>query len=441
MPIQYLIIGMGVAGISAAETIRGSDSRGEITMVHKDPHGYYSLPGLAYYLSGEVSEDGLAPFTEDDLDRIGIKQVQGEAIRIDVDKRQVVLLNGSRLGYDRLLLATGSQAILPDIPGCQLDGVVKLDNLDDARSIIHHTRHSRTAVVAGGGITALEIVEGLHEHGIQVHYLQRGERYWSNILDEHESSMVEKVLADLGVKLHHRTELAEVRGQRGKVRSVITRSGEEIRCDLVAIAIGVQPRKELAERSAIKTERGILVDDHLQTDHEFIYAAGDVAQIYDPRSHKYVLDTLWALAREQGRVAGANMAGGNQVYHMSVPCNITRLAGLHTMIIGSVGKGKDSDMKAIGRGDSETWRDQTGMEAIQVDSNSFHLRLLVGEKSLVGAVLIGDQGLAAVLRPLITEGVEITPIRDRLLAPGSNLAQILVDFWARGREKHEPRGA
>jgi NAD(P)H-nitrite reductase large subunit len=428
---RYLIIGMGVAGISAAEAIRGQDPGGEVTLLTRETDGFYSLPGLAYLLTGEVAEDGLAPWTAEDFRRLGARQVHDEATRIDVENRQVVLAAGNRLPYDRLLLATGARAILPEIPGIRLDGVVKLDNLEDARGIIRHSKRAKSAVVAGGGITALEIVEGLQERGVQTHYLLRGERYWSNVLGEAESQIVERALAARGVKLHYHTELAEIRGRGGTVHSILARTGEEIHCRMAALAIGTLPRKELAERSGIQTGRGILVDEHLQTDRPGIYAAGDCAQVYDPLSGKHILDTLWALAREQGRTAGLNMAGSNLSYRMKAPVNVTRLAGIPTMIIGSVGKGKDRDMQAIGRGDSESWREEIEVPVVQSDQRSNHVRLMVGPSTLTGAVLMGDQGLEKTLRELVTRQIDITPVRARLLEPGANLIQILFEFGSR----------
>ena len=161
--------------------------------------------------------------------------------------------------------------------------------------------------------------------------------------------------------------------------------GGRIRCDLVAIAIGVRPRMKLAQLSGLEVDRGILVNEYMQTSAADIYAAGDVAQVYDPFTGKSVVDSLWGPAREQGAAtAGTNMAGIEKAYSKPVAFNVTRLAGLTTTIIGKVGQGKDPDLHGIARGDSETWRQLPDSIAAQQDFDVNRLRLMLGEKTIVG---------------------------------------------------------
>ena len=261
------------------------------------------------------------------------------------------------LEYERLLLATGAHATALAVPGAQLPGVVKLDDLDDARKILHLARRGKTAVVIGGGITALEIAEGLLARGMKVHYLLRGDRYWSNVLDEEESRVVENRLRKDGVEIQHHAEPKEIRG-RGRVEAIHLVDGSVLRCDLVAYAIGIGARLDLARQAGLAVDRGILADEYMRTNVTDIYAAGDVAQVHDPRSGRSVLDSLWGTARDQGRIAGLNMAGQKAAYFKSVPSNVTRLAGLTTTIIGPVGKGRNEDVIGIARGESESWGDR-----------------------------------------------------------------------------------
>jgi NAD(P)H-nitrite reductase large subunit len=206
-------------------------------------------------------------------------------------------------------------------------------------------------------------------------------------------------------------------------------SGQQVACDILAYGIGIHPRLTLAKSAGIDCDRGILVDEHLRTNLPDIFAAGDVAQVYDPASGRSVLDSLWSPARDQGRVAGMNMAGRNMAYLKSVPFNVTRLAGLTTTIIGAVGSGQDGEPLTIARGDSETWRDMPDAIIAQSGFEVNHLRLMVARETIVGAIVMGDQKLSAALQVIIRDRVNITPIREQLIAPGAPIADIIAHFW------------
>jgi NAD(P)H-nitrite reductase large subunit len=433
--MKYVIIGAGVAGFSAVEAIRSVDKAGEIFMVSDDPHGYYSRPGLAYYLTGELQDKSLYLRSRVDAKTLKLNYVQGRVTRILRSERAIEVDGKSRLAYDKLLLAVGSRAILLNVPGAKLDGVVKLDDMADAKNILKLVKRGKTAVVVGGGITALELTEGLLACGVNVHYLLRGDRYWSNVLDERESLTVEGRLQAEGVTLHHHAELAEVLGKNGRVIGVRLQDGHTMKCDLVAYAIGIRPCLELAQVSGLTLDRGVLVNEHLQTNDPAIFAAGDVAQAFDPLSGHAVLDSLWNPARNQGHVAGLNMAGRKMAYLKSAPFNVTRLAGLTTTIIGAVGHGHDEDMIGIARGDSETWRE---LPEVLVAQNGFevnHLRLLIGEKKLIGAVLMGDQTLSWPLQKMVEGGADVSSIREKLMVPDAPIADLIADYWVEWRTK------
>lgn len=425
---RHLIIGTGVAGIAAAEAIREHDAHAAITLLGDDPHGYYSRPGLAYFLSGELDEGLLFPYHKPDYRKLAATFVRGQAARILPAAHQVALADGRLLEYDRLLIATGSQALRLKAPGVELAGVHKLDHLDDARWLIAGARRGKTAVVTGGGITALELVEGLAARGMKVHYVLRSERYWPNVLDEAESHIIEQRLHHDGVKIHLKSEIKEILGKKGRVSGVLLASGETLRCELAAYAIGIAARCELAQAAGIACQRGVLVDEYLRTGQPDIFAAGDVAQVYDPAAEEYILDSLWPFARQQGWAAGLNMAGCPTPYRKAIPFNVTRLAGLTTTIIGTVGAGADADVVGIARGDSETWRRLPDAIAAQEGFDVNRLRLMLGERHILGAVVMGDQKFSALLQRLVRERVDISPIRARLLAPQANLGDILAEF-------------
>lgn len=426
---RFLILGTGVAGIAAVEAIRSMDQASEIVLVGDDPFGYYSRPGLAYFLTGEMVEKQLFPFTTEDFRQLNVRYVKGHATKILREEHHIELDDKNRLSYDRLLIAVGSEAVRLTVPGAELEGVVKLDHLADARHIQQLARKTKRAVVVGGGITALELVEGLISQKVRVTYLLRGDRYWNNVLDEQESRIVEDHLREAGVELIYHAELIEVTGKRGRVDGVRLLDGRTLPCNLLAYAIGIQPRVELAKTAGLAVDRGILVNENLQTNDPVIFAAGDVAQAYDPLTGRSIIDSLWGPAREQGWVAGLNMAGRRSAYLKAAPFNVTRLAGLTTTIIGAVGRGRDDDLVGIARGDSETFRSLPDAISAQSGFDVNHLRLLIGEKTLIGALVMGDQTLSMPLQKLVAGRADISPIREKLLAHDAKLADVVVDFW------------
>lgn len=433
---RYVLLGSGVASIAAAEAIRSQDRSAGILILGDETHGFYSRPALAYYLTGELAEQNIRPFPDTYFHKLGIQIQHGRAVKIDPHAHLVSLHDGRSLFYDRLLIAVGAQAVKSAVTGAQLQGVFKLDNLEDARQIIQAARKARSAVVVGGGITALEIVEGLRARGLRVTYFLRGDRYWSNVLDETESRIIEHRLREEGVEIQYHTDLDEILEKGGRVAGVRTKDGRSFKCDMVGIAIGIRPRKELAEASGIQVDRGVLVNEYMQTSAADVYAAGDIAQVYDPLSGKSVLDSLWGPARDQGHAAGLNMAGKPTPYYKFVPFNVTRLANLTTTIIGTVGRGEDDDMLGIARGDSETWRQLPDSIAAQANFDVNRLRLMVAQKHIVGAIVMGDQTLSRPIHHMVANRVDISSIRQSLLEPGARLADILADFWAQQTKQH-----
>jgi NADPH-dependent 2,4-dienoyl-CoA reductase/sulfur reductase-like enzyme len=436
VPPHHVIIGSGIAGLTAAETLREHDPSAAITLISEESHDFYSRPGLAYLLRGDIPEKQLFVRTRDDLRELNIDRLETRVEQLLPEEHEVVLAGGARVRYDRLLLATGATAVPAAFPGGDLAGVVKLDSLDDARHILKLARRGQTAVVVGGGITALELAEGLLARRMRVHYFLRSERYWSDVLDETESHIILERLREEGIVLHFKTQVAQALGTGGRLVGVETQAGEQIPCEVLAVAIGVRPRIELARAAGLLLDRGVVVNAYLQTSAPDVFAAGDVAQVFDPVSGCATIDVLWSTALAQGKVAGANMAGASLVYVKGIPFNVTQLAGLKVTIIGAVGKGKDADLVTIARGDSEAWRllPQAWVAAEQDDVN--RVRILFGERRIVGALVMGDQTWSRPLQRLIVAQVDITPVRAALLSDSSTTLARLADFYQQWEHTH-----
>jgi len=429
MAAQHVIIGSGITGLSAAEAIRQRDPAARIILVSEESHDFYSRPGLAYFLRKDVPEKQLYLRSAADLKTLRLDRVNAQVDRILLNSHELLLTNGKRLRYDRLLVATGALAVPPTFPGGDLDGVVKLDGLDDTRSVIAHAKRAKDAVVVGGGITALELAEGLHARGVKVHYFLRGERYWSDVLDEFESGIVMKRLIHEGIDLRTKTQVKEAKGRKGKLTTVETQSGESVPAQILAVAIGVRPRIDLAIASGLPVNKGILVNEYLMTSVPDVFAAGDCAEVRDAAGRSSQ-DVLWPIALAQGRLAGANMAGASMPYRKGVPFNVTMLAGLKVAIIGAVGGGKpNEDLVAITRGESEAWRILSRSWIVSDRDEINHVRMVLGERTILGALVMGEQTWTRPLQKIIVGGIDVSPIRQTLMKGGKEALEKLGEFY------------
>lgn len=426
--MHHVIVGTGIAALSAAESIRRADARTRITMIGPEATPFYSRPGLAYLLTDEIPGSQLALRTEAELEALDVKRMDRPVTRLDTEGRFVQLDSGVRIEYDRLLLATGAVSLPADFPGATLDGVVRLDNLGDANDLVERTRNARAAVVIGGGSTALELVDGLYARGLSTHYLMRGERYWSKVLDAVESAIVEARLLAQGILLHRRTAILEAIGRDGVLTGVRTSTGRHIACDILGVAVGVMPRIELARAAGLATDRGILTNEYLETSAPDIFAAGDVAQVHDPVTQRALLDTLWASALQQGRIAGLNMAGVRVALRKRTPMNVTRVAGITTTIVGAVGAADDPDLLTLTRGQSERWTTDDGAWSVGGSRMGNRLRVVVSGRAIVGAVVMGDQRMSQPLAHLIGEEVDIAALRPALEASPDDAMDLLLAF-------------
>jgi NAD(P)H-nitrite reductase large subunit len=437
---HYLIVGNGAAGLSAAEVIRQRDEAGRISIVTGEPHLFYSRPGIAYYLSGQVPAKQLISRTESFYRDNRIDLRFGWIERLDLQARLAFFSDGEPLAYDVLLVATGASAVPPPFAGGDLEGVVTFDTLEDAKNIINLGRKARSAVVVGGGITAMEIAEGLKHRGIRTYLLQRKDRVWPRLFDRRESDIIENAISKQGVKLLFREEISEVVGKKGKVRAVRLKSGIEIKCQIVGVAIGVRPNLDLIEGLEIERDRGILVNQSMQSNIETVFAAGDVAQVYDRWTKKHNLDVLWPSAINEGRAAGYNMvevARGNRPqydYQKGSPFNAALLFGIHLTVIGRVGNqanGEVEEVSHLSRGSSSVWTSPFTQHYRSAwdKSGTNTIRIVMSGNQIMGALLLGEQELADPLRHLIEAEVDLTPYQNQLLGEDSDLPQGILSAW------------
>ncbi|MBE2200696.1 MAG: FAD-dependent oxidoreductase [Anaerolinea sp.] len=439
---HYLIIGNGAAGVSAAEAIRRRDARGRITILSDEPYRMYSRPGIAYYLLNQVSEQQVMCRSQNFYQTHQFNLLFRTVTSLDVTHQLVHLENGQTIAYDVLMLATGAKATPPTFPGNDLEGVFTLDTLDNAKRIVASSRKAKTAVVIGGGITAMEMAEGMRRQGLQTHFLQRGSRLWPRLFDERESGVVEQQIRHEGIHLHYNEEIVEAYGKNGKVAGVRLQSGREIKCQMIGAAIGVKPNMTLVHGLPIEQQQGILVNEHLQSSLPTLFAAGDVAQAYDRWTKTPQLDILWPTALQTGQIAGHNMvdvAYGRKpsaTYQKSSPFNAALLFGVHVTVIGRIGVKSDrgenevEQISHLSRGASQIWTAPFAATYRSAWDNKGDnsVRITVQDNTIVGALLMGNQELADPLRHLIDQQI-LVPTAETLLATGSQLPHVIATLW------------
>jgi NAD(P)H-nitrite reductase large subunit len=438
---RYLILGNGAAGATAAEAIRARDPRGPITLVSAERHLMYSRPGLAYVITKIVPPHQIVARQPDWYDQLQLRLIYGSATELDLARHHVKLDSGMVLGYDRLLIATGSHAVPLPYAGGNLDGVVFLDSIDGAKDLMRRMKSARRAVVVGSGITALEMSEGFAHNKLETHHCVRRGTLWGTVFNQAESDLLAGRMTSEGVKIHYNTEVKEVLGdRRGRVQGVRFANSETLACDLVGAGIGVRPTLDFVRGTPLKMERGLLVNEYLETNQRDVYAAGDCSQIWDQWTQKHLLDDLWPTAVASGGRAGINMAGGREAFIKGTPFNACLLFGLHVTAIGQLGGTRDDTdadvLQHMSRGSSEIWTTRPiGFASAWSQDGPNSVRLVLSDDRLVGALVVGAQTLADPLRDLIEWQANIRPLKASLQGGGAAMTSAILEFWRQAQTR------
>lgn len=409
MAEQYVVIGNGIAGVTAAEILRAEDAGAEITVIADDPFPVYYRPALKDYLAGRVREDKLwarpASFYQDQCIRFLSERVIG----IQAGQHLVQLQGGRQIGYNHLLLACGARASRLSCPGMDLAGVTTLRTVADYQAVQQRLQQAKQIVVSGSGTLALETIETLRHRGYRVTHLVRRRTLWSEILDSTASDLVTQQERRDGVDVRVEEEIAEITGKDGQVSGVVTTSGARIACELVLIAIGVEPITDFIKSSGIPCERGVRVDQAMRTAAPDIYAAGDVLETTDAASGRRRVIGQWYPAVQQARAAAYSMLGlldTSQPFQASTFYNATFLYGL--------------DFASAGL--TQIPRDARGYQEIVADPQPrVYRKVLLKAGVPVGMLALGERTGALAFKRAIDHKVNLASIAEKLVAPDFKL--------------------
>ena len=306
MSKKIVIIGNGVAGITTAIELRKlSDC--EITVVSEESEYFFSRTALMYVFMGHMKFEHIQPYENSFWAKNNITLKKGRVDAIFPEKNEIVFDIGGSLTYEYLVLATGSKPNKYNWLGQDLEGVSGLYHKQDLEYLEKYASKIKKAVVVGGGLIGVELAEMLHSRGIEVTFLVRENSFWSMVLSENEGRMLEKHILSHGIRLKLKTELKEIKGKES-VESIITSEGERIECQFVGLTVGVSPNIAFLQNSSININKGVLVNEYLQTNIANIYAIGDCAEIQQPQSGRRPIEAVWYTGKIMGQTLAKTLA-------------------------------------------------------------------------------------------------------------------------------------
>ncbi len=387
---DYLIVGNGAAGTHAAEAIRKEDGDGRITMVTDEDLPFYYRIRLNELISGDVTEADLLAkkkgwYRDRNIDLRTSTRVEGG----DAKKKTLITADGLELSYDQLLLATGSHSFVPPIEGSQKKGVFALRSVQDARDISSWAKKAETVVLIGGGLLGLETGNGLRKSGKQVTVVEFFPRLLPRQLDVDGAARLQQIMETMGFSFRLGAKTREIGGS-GAVTEVLLEGGEKLSSDMVVISAGVRPNMELAEPLGLNHDKGIQVNERLETNQPHIYAAGDAAEF---RGMPY---GIWPAAMEQGKIAGTNMAGGDLTYDGTTMANTLKVVGVDLASAGNIDVDNELDSRTLG-------------------NEKVYKKIVLKNGRIVGCIMLGDtRGFNQVTKAM-SEKMDVSAVKDEIL--------------------------
>lgn len=336
--IPYMIIGGGLAGNAAAESIRRRDKTGRLVVICAESHlPYDRVPLSKDYLLGKMEREQVFLKQPRFYERNNVEFIrQQPATALDFDQRLVTLGNGDQLGFEKLLVATGGRPRQLPIPGTDLEGVYTLRNLEDTEAIRRDLQEARRAVVIGGGFIGCELATAFAQMGVSTTVIELTPALLSLVVDPETSSFIESYLRQQGITVLGNTGATRLLGTQGRVTAVETSTGETLEADLVAIGVGITLNTELAATAGLHVDNGIVVDAHLEA-ADGIFAAGDIARYYSPVFERLMRVEHYDVALQHGRLAGANMTGERQTYG-EIPYFFSFMGDVHINVMGDMSR-------------------------------------------------------------------------------------------------------
>jgi len=375
---RYVIIGNGIAGTTAADTLRKNDPNCSIHLLTNEPYPLYNRVSLPRFLQGVIVEQKVMIRDFAWHEQRNIRLITETLVTdLNTEERTVVTDKGQNLPYDALLVASGGWANPLRVPG--VEGTKHIYNfvtLDDTKTIIARMLESRTALAYGGSFISYELCDGFAVRKLDTTWIMRGPFWLRSCLDPNGGEVIDNIAKKFGVEVVHGDEIDRVVPQNGVPGYVITKKGRHIQADLIGVGLGITLNTQFLKHTPIETRNGVVVNEYLETNVPGVYAAGDVAEFFDPTIGLHHTMGTWDNAMAHGRIVGINMAGGHEPY-VDVPTYTSPLFDVNIAVVGTA-ESNNPELEPIARREPGE------------KGNENYRKLFFRENKLVGVLMIGS---------------------------------------------------
>ena len=386
--MNYVIIGNSAAAVGTISGIREIDKTGKITVISDENYHTYSRPLISYWLMGKVSDKNIYYREPDFYEKNGVETVLGHKVtKIDAAGKTVALDDGSTIGYDKLMVATGSKPFVPPMNGLDKVNYHTFMTYDSVKAIKNEVKEGMKVLIIGAGLIGLKAAEALNEYKAQITVVDLADRILPSILDARAGAKMQKHIESKGTRFILGTSVDEFSEHSAKLKNGMT-----VDFDMLIIAVGVRPNTELVSDAGGKVDRGIICDMTQKTTLADVYAAGDCTVSYDASSDTNKILALLPNAYMQGEIAGKNMAGQETYYLNAIPMNAIGFFGLHIITAGSY----------------------DGEEYVEETENTYK-KLVFRDGMLKGFILMGDVKRAGIYTSMIKERIDLSDVDVELL--------------------------
>lgn len=399
--MRIIIIGNGIAGTNTARYIR-KQSDHEVVMISEETLQPFSRTALMYIYMGHLKLKNTWMYEDWFWGKNRIRRVQARVEKVFPETKTLLLGNGERMTYDKLVIATGSKSNKFGWPGQDLPGVQGLYHLQDLETMEQHSAGLKHAVIVGGGLIGIEMAEMFHSRHIPVTFLVRESSFWNIVLPPEESDMINRHIREHGIDLRLSAELKAIHGSEG-VESVETGDGTIIPCGFVGLTVGVSPNIDFLKDSGIETQRGVLVDEFLRTAVPDVFAIGDCAQLRSPAPGRRPIEAVWYTGRMMGQTVALSICSELTPYQPRLWFNSAKFFDIEYQVYGDIPAQTPEGITSL------YWEYQSGKKAIRINFDTasgavrgFNLMGIRYRHEVCEQWILGEKHIEAVLAELAT---------------------------------------